>query len=94
MFKPVQVEALPGYRLWVRYSDGTEGEIDLSHLAGKGVFALWSDPTAFDKVYIGGAGQIAWSDAIDICPDAVYIQITGKALEEVFPNLATEAVGA
>ena len=25
MLKPVEVKALPSYRLWVRYEDGVEG---------------------------------------------------------------------
>jgi hypothetical protein len=94
MFRPVKVNALPGYRLRVEFADGVAGEVDLSHLVGKGVFALWDDDTAFEQVYIGDAGQIAWSDAIDICSDAVYIEITGKTPEELFPSLAAEAVGA
>jgi hypothetical protein len=94
MFKPVKVQALPGYRLWVEYADGVAGEVDLSHLVGQGVFALWNDPAAFEQVYIGDAGQIAWSDVVDICSDAIYMQITGKTPEEVFPGLQMEAVGA
>jgi len=39
MFKPIQVKVLPNYKLWVKYTDGVEGEIDLSHLVGKGVFS-------------------------------------------------------
>lgn len=94
MFRPVHVEALPGFRLRVRYSDGVEGEVDLSGLAGKGVFSLWNEPGAFERVYIGSSGQIAWSEEIDICPDATYLQITGKAPEEVFENLAVRAAHA
>lgn len=94
MVKPVQVKALPNYRLWVKYADGVEGEVDLSHLAGKGVFALWNDDNAFQQVYIGPGRQIAWTDEIDICPDSIYMQLTGKTPEEVFPNLKTEVVGA
>lgn len=94
MFKPVQVKALPNYKLWVKYSDGVEGEVDLSFLAGKGVFSLWNDYTAFEKVYIGNSGQIAWTDEIDICPDAVYMTITGKTPEQLFPNLKAELINA
>ena len=36
MLRPTYVEAREGYRLWLRYSDGTAGELDLSHLAGTG----------------------------------------------------------
>ena len=87
MFKPIEVKTLPGFRLWVRYTDGVEGEVNLSHLAGKGVFSLWDQPGAFERVRIGSSGQIAWSDEIDLCPDAIYLQITRKAPEEVFENL-------
>lgn len=94
MFEPVEVKALPGYKLWVRYADGVAGEVDLSHLVGKGVFSLWKDYEAFEKVYIGEGGAIAWSDEIDICPDAVYMEITGKRPEDLFPGLRMEVVCA
>ena len=94
MFTPIQVKPLPGYKLWVKYADGTEGQVDLSDLVGKGVFALWQDERAFAQVYIGDHGQIAWSDEIDICPDAVYMDITGKRPEELLPGLAAEAIRA
>jgi len=94
MSQPVQAKALPDYRLWIKYADGVEGQIDLSDLVGKGVFALWEDKRAFDQVYIGSDGQIAWSDDIDICPDAAYTTITGKTPEELLPNLIAEAVHA
>jgi hypothetical protein len=94
MFKPMQVKALPSYRIWVKYADGVEGEVDLSHLVGKGVFALWNDYVAFEKVHVGEGGAIAWSDELDICPDNVYMAITGKTPEEIFPNLKTELMNA
>ncbi|MFN8457660.1 MAG: DUF2442 domain-containing protein [Anaerolineae bacterium] len=94
MFKPIKVKPLPNYKLWVKYSDGVEGEVDLSHLAGKGVFALWNDYTAFEQVYIGSSGEIAWSDEVDICPDSTYMKITGKTPEELFPNLQPAKVYA
>lgn len=90
MFKPLEVEALSNYKLWVKYSDGVEGEVDLSHLVEKGVFLLWNDYGAFQKVYIGDNGEIAWSDKVDICPDSIYMKITGKTPEELFPNLKKE----
>jgi hypothetical protein len=36
MVRPVEVRRLARYRIWLRYQDGTEGEVDLSHLAGRG----------------------------------------------------------
>ena len=87
MLKPVKVRALPGFKLHVRYADGVEGDVDLSHLAGKGVFSLWNDPEAFERVSIGSSGEIRWSDEVEICPDALYMEITGKSPDEVFTTL-------
>lgn len=87
MFKPVDVKALPGYKIWVRFADGTEGQADLSHLANRGVFALWQDDAAFQKVHVGPQGQIAWNEEVEICPDSIYLRLTGKRPEDVFPNL-------
>ena len=78
MVRPIKVEALPGYRLRLSYSDGVEGEIDLSGDVGRGVFAPLADEAFFGKVYIGAYGQIAWSDDLDICPDSAYREVTQK----------------
>ena len=85
--KPVEVKPLEGYRLWIRYSDGVEGVVDLSDLVGRGVFAAWEDPREFEKVHIGSGGEIAWDDQIDLCADALYLRITGKHPEDLFPKL-------
>ncbi len=59
MLKPVEVRALPDYKLRLCYPDGAAGEIDLSEYAEKGVFKLWDNYSAFEKVYIGDQGQVA-----------------------------------
>ena len=94
MFKPIEIKPLEDYKLWVKYDDGVAGEIDLSHLAGKGVFSIWDDYSVFEKVHIGPYGEIAWNDQIDLCPDNIYLQLTGKQPEDLFPNLQTEMEGA
>ena len=87
MLKPVDVKPLPGHKIWLKYADGVEGEVDLSGLVGKGVFCLWDDPNAFETVSIGESGQIRWGDQVDLCADALYMQLTGKSPEDVFPDL-------
>lgn len=94
MVKLVEVKANPGYRLWLRYEDGVEGEVDLSSDVGIGVFAYWNDPKNFQKVRIGTGGEISWSDQLDICADAMYLRITGKRPEDLFPALKQEAMHA
>ena len=56
MIRPMAVEPREGYRIWLRYSDGTAGEIDLAHLAGRGVFTDWHDRTYFETVHLAPAG--------------------------------------
>lgn len=75
MIEPLRVEPRAGYTIWIRYSDGTEGEIDLSHLAGRGVFALWDDRAELEKVHVGPGRAIAWSDQVELCPDALYLRV-------------------
>lgn len=94
MLKPIEVKPLSDHRIWLRYEDGVEGAVDLSHLAGRGVFALWNDPREFQKVHLGPSGEIAWTEDVDLCPDSLYMKITGKTPEEVFPNLERTEVGA
>lgn len=44
MVLPTEVRPLSGYRIWIGYDDGESGEVDLSHLAGKGVFKTLDEP--------------------------------------------------
>ena len=87
MLKVVEAQPLSGYRLRLRYADGVLGEVDLSHLVGRCVFRLWEDPNAFQNVSIGSGGELRWSDEVDLCADALYLEITGKTAPDVFPNL-------
>lgn len=91
MFKPTDVEARPNYRLWIRYQDGSEGEVDLSNLVGRGVFTLWEDKAEFRRVGISEDGAISWTNEVELCPDALYLKLTGKKPEEAFPKLNPSA---
>lgn len=95
MIKIIEARVLDSFRLYVKFSDGAEGEIDLSALAGQGVFAAWSDSTFFERVQIGSSGRsLDWSDQIDLSADSLYMSLTGKTALELFPKLATEGVRA
>jgi hypothetical protein len=94
MFKLLQAEPLSGYRLRLRYADGVTGVVDVAHLVGKGVFKLWNDPEAFGRVSIGTGGELCWSDEVDLCADALYLEITAKSPDEVFPSLRKVSVDA
>jgi len=83
MIRPTRVEPRDGFRIWLRYADGVAGEIDLSYLAGRGVFEAWNDRAFFESVHLSETGAIEWGTDIDLCPDALYLRLTGKAVEDL-----------
>jgi Protein of unknown function (DUF2442) len=94
MMKLLHVEPVPGYKLQLQYADGTAGEVDVSHLVGKGVFALWSDPAAFARLSLGSSGEVLWNDEVDLCADALYLELSGKQPKDLFPSLSGSPVHA
>jgi len=94
MHRIVHTKALENYRLDLTFGDGTRGIIDVSDLAGNGLFALWNDYEEFRQVKIGDTGELVWSDQVDLCPDSLYLRLTGKNPEEVFPSLKRELAHA
>jgi uncharacterized protein DUF2442 len=83
----VEARPLEDYKIWLKFSDGISGKADLSHLAGKGVFTLWNSYENFRKFSIGNGRSLNWSDEIDIDADSLYLNLTGKKPEELFPAL-------
>jgi len=76
-WRVVEAEALPGYRLRVRFIDGTEGIVDMSALvnsADAGVFAPLVDPGRFAQGFVLH-GVVTWPGEIDLAPDAIYAEI-------------------
>lgn len=96
MHTPKILEALPldGYKVWLKFNDGIAGEVDLSHLTGKGVFAFWNNYENFKKVSIEHSRSLAWSDEIDLDADSLYLKLTGKKPEDLFPALKEEPAHA
>lgn len=68
---------LPGFRVSVRFVDGTSGEVDLSSLiegSDAGIFAVLRDSKLFEEVYVEN-GAVTWPGEIDLAPDAMYDEI-------------------
>lgn len=86
LIRPTSVRALRDYRLYLEFSDGTKGDVDLSDLAGRGVFEAWEDPGFFERMHIGSHREIKWDDEIELCADSLYLKLTGKSAEELFPR--------
>ncbi len=94
MHRLVEVRVLDGYRLQLVFQDGVHVTVDLNGLAGRGVIAFWNDRARFEEVAIGPAGELRWGDEIDLCPDSLYLRVTGKAPADVFRSLRGEAAHA
>jgi hypothetical protein len=72
-----RLKALPGYRLQLEFVDGVAGIVDLSAKVGTGVFAVWQDQGIFAQAHVGQSGQVEWPGDIDLCPDMLYLAVTG-----------------
>jgi hypothetical protein len=73
-WRVAHVEVLPGFRLHVRFNDGTEGNVELSdflHSGSAGVFAAPRDATLFAQARIE-CGAVTWPGDLDLAPDAMH----------------------
>lgn len=74
LYDVVAAEARADFKVWVRFEDGLEGEVDLSDLAGRGVFKRWTDnPSEFAQVAVDSeSGTLVWPGGLDVAPDRLY----------------------
>ncbi|MBI5529188.1 MAG: DUF2442 domain-containing protein [Deltaproteobacteria bacterium] len=78
-----RAQALKRFTVEIEFDDGLIATVDLSNLAGKGVFAVWAAPGAFEDCTVGSGGELMWRCGVDLCADALYLKATGKRLSEV-----------
>jgi hypothetical protein len=78
----VEVRALGGYRVHLRFEDGVQGELDLGRLIRfRGVFAALEDEHEFARVRVDPElGTIAWPNGADLDPDVLYAEVTGTPI--------------
>ena len=59
----------PGFKIWIRFDDDTEGEVDLAHLANRDVFIAWNDRQIFESVFVDPTlGTLCWPNDIQLDP--------------------------
>ncbi len=88
MILAVSVEARKGYHIWVKFSDGVEGEVDLSSLRSRGgFFENWDDRQVFEDARIDESGDFIWVGEVDLCPEPFYFELTGVPIEEAEKGL-------
>lgn len=69
MYEIKELRVLDQYCLWLRFSDGFAGVVDLSSYIGKGFSADLKDTGYFAQAFIEPGGGVAWSNGYDMCPN-------------------------
>jgi len=84
----IEVRPLGGYRLWLRFEDGVEGEVDCERfLSFTGVFAALRDSAYFTQVRVNpDLGIICWPNDADVDPVVLYALVTNQPV----PDYATD----
>jgi hypothetical protein len=70
-----------GYRLWLRFSDGTEGEVELGSLVQndtRPIVAALRDPAAFAALRVD-MDTVVWDNGFDLAPEYLYARVKAAA---------------
>jgi hypothetical protein len=67
----VEIRPQEGLSLWVRFGDGTSGQIQFDPRGLTGALAPLRDPEFFRRAFVDH-GAVAWPGEIDLAPDAMY----------------------
>jgi hypothetical protein len=70
-----QVRHVRDHVLWLKFQDGTEGEVDLANELWGNVFEPLKDVDYFKKVFVAEYGTIAWPNGANLAPEFLYRQV-------------------
>ncbi|MBA3902550.1 MAG: DUF2442 domain-containing protein [Rhodocyclaceae bacterium] len=76
-----EAKALPDFRLWARFSGGTEGEIDLKDFIARDTRPIVSalrDPLAFSALRVD-MDTVVWDNGFDLAPEFLHAQAKAHA---------------
>ena len=86
------VAPIEKYKLFVAFSNSTQGEYDVSHLASKGVFLSRDLDNNFFKVSVNPeTGAISWPGDLDIDTINAYCKIKGIEVNEYLKTTVQHA---
>jgi len=74
---------LRDFIVWLKFEDGTEGEIDLSSELCGPIFEPLKESDYFGKVSVAEYGTISWPNGADIAPEFLYERIRPAINESV-----------
>ena len=80
MIKVTTARHLKEYVIWLSFSDGTEGEIDLRDELYGEVFEPLKNPDLFRTFFVNPEwGTIAWPNGADLAPEFLYSAVAVHA---------------
>ena len=71
----VEARHVRDFVVWVRFEDGTEGEIDLASALQGPVFEPLKNREYFSRVTVAEYGTIAWPNGADVAPETLYERV-------------------
>jgi len=74
-YNVVAAKHVQDYVVWVKFEDGTEGEIDLAGELWGPVFEPLKQPEIFRTVAVAEYGTIAWPNGADLAPEFLYERV-------------------
>ena len=76
MIKLLEARVVTGVKVWLRFSDGTEGRIDLGAELHGPVFEPLRDPGFFAQLRVDPElDTIAWPNGADFAPEFLYERV-------------------
>jgi hypothetical protein len=74
LVKVVSVRHVRDHVLWLEFSDGLRGEVDLANQLHGEMFAPLRDPAVFARARVD-CGTVAWPSGIDWAPESLHDQV-------------------
>lgn len=73
MLDVIEARYVKGYTIWLRFEDGTEGQVDLASELHGPVFEPLKDLAYFAQVQVNSdTGTIEWPNRADFAPEFLY----------------------
>lgn len=82
LYDVIKVKVVKDYTLFLRFENGTEGNVDVSDIIPfEGVFLRLKDKNYFSTVSVNSElGTIVWDNGADISPEYLYSKISPSRL--------------
>jgi len=74
-YNVIEAKYVRDFIVWVKFEDGSAGEIDLASELWGPVFEPLKEPGFFRQVAVADYGTIAWPNGADLAPEFLYDRV-------------------